>query len=151
MKIRFMVAMVGAVLLGYFLGKLFFQGKEYETPTFYEPENVYFLQQGVYSSYDSMAENVEHLEQYLYREEEGKYYVYFGITSKEENAEKVKNTYEQEGTTVYIKAMPLSNEDFLSNLVQYDILLSSSDTKSEIDSVLKAILASYREFVVDQQ
>ena len=143
--------MVGAILLGYFGGKFLFAGKVPSEATFYESGTVYFLQQGVYSSKENMEENVANLEQYLYREEDGKYYVYFGITSKEENAKKVKEVFEQEGKNVYIKAMPLTNEDFLSNLVQYDILLSSSDTSLEIESVLKAILASYREFVLNDK
>ncbi len=149
MKIRVMVAMVGAILVGYFLGKVVFDGTLPTEVTFYESGSVFFLQEGVYSSKEAMEKEVEDLDQYLYRVEDGKYCVYLGVTSKKENAEKVQQLYQEEGKSIYIKEQSMNNQDFLSNLVQYDILLSSSNTKQEIESVLKAILASYREFVLE--
>lgn len=150
-KMSFLIAMLGMVALGYFSGKLLFPNDATTNPTFQDVGIVYFLQQGVYSSFESMQENVKNLTDYLYQEEEGKYYVYFGITSKEENAKKVKEVYEQNNMPTYIKAMVVSNPEFLSNLTQYDILLSSTDTKEGMDSVLKAILSSYKEFVVESK
>lgn len=150
MKFRFIIPMIGAVLLGYFCGKFVFQGYELDKTVFEDNGMVYFLQQGVYSSKESMEQNVANLSEYLYQEENGKFYVYFGITSKEENANKVKELYAKENINIYIKPMPMSNQDFINNLIQYDILLSSSDTLLEVDSVLKAILSSYREFVLEK-
>ena len=148
-KMRFLLAMIGMVALGYVSGKLLFSSEEQINPTFQDAGIVYFLQQGVYSSIDSMKTNVKNLSDYLYQEEEGKYYVYFGITSKEENAKKVKEIYEKNNQLTYIKAMVVSNKEFLSTLSQYDILLTSCDTKEGMESVLKAILSSYKEFVIE--
>ena len=149
MKMSFVISMLGMVVLGYLCGKLLFPNDEQTTPAFQDAGIVYFLQQGVYSSFDSMKENVKNLSDYLYQEEDGKYYVYFGITTKEENAKKVKEVYEENNMPTYIKAMVISNPEFLNTLIQYDILLASTETKEGMESVLKAILSSYKEFVIE--
>lgn len=143
--------MMAAIMLGYFCGKFIFEDYQTSETTFQDVGTVYFLQQGVYSSLEAMEQSVEDLSQYLYRKEEDKYYVYFGITSKKENAEKVKELYSKNNKVVYIKQSVMTNQDFLSNLIQYDILLNSSNTMDEVNSVLKAIIASYQEFVVSSQ
>lgn len=143
--------MMAAIMLGYFCGKFIFEDYQTSETTFQDVGTVYFLQQGVYSSLEAMEQSVEDLSQYLYRKEEDKYYVYFGITSKKENAEKVKELYSKNNKFVYIKQSVMTNQDFLSNLIQYDILLNSSNTMDEVNSVLKAIIASYQEFVVSSQ
>ncbi|MEG1987408.1 MAG: hypothetical protein RR047_02970 [Bacilli bacterium] len=146
MKIKFIIPMIGAILLGYFCGKVLCKDYIKDSTTGSEVNIVYFLQQGVYSSKESMEANVKNLSDYLYQVEDNKYYVYSGITSSKDNAKKIKDLYQENNINIYIKPAVEKNKGFLSNLVQYDILLSSSNTISEISSILKAILASYNEF-----
>ena len=72
--------MVAAILLGYFCGKFVFQQYEKNESVFQDAGIVYFLQQGVYTSTDSVAQNTDELSDFLTKTEDGKYYVYFGIT-----------------------------------------------------------------------
>lgn len=147
MKLRFIIPMIGAVLLGYFVGKYFFTDSKTQD-AFQEVGDVYLLQQGVYSTKEVMEENVASLDDYLYQEEDGKFYVYLGITGKEENATKLKEMFEGKGISIYVKPSIISNASFLTQLMQYDVLLNSCETEEAIDNVRKAILESYRENVM---
>ena len=100
-----------SICLGFFMG--FFLCNQYEgkvdlKTVFSESEPLYFLQSGVYSSLESMQENVANLSNYIYTEEEGKYYVYIGITSSEANVDKLKGIYQQMGYSIYSKKLDVS-------------------------------------------
>lgn len=150
MKLKVIIPMVAAILLGSFCGKFVFQQYEKNESVFQDAGIVYFLQQGVYTSTDSVAQNTDELSDFLTTTEDGKYYVYVGITSKEENANKVKEAYQKENIELYIKPVVVSNKEFLNNLEQYDILLSACNTLDEMNAVLKTVVASYQESVLNQ-
>lgn len=139
--------MIGAVLLGYFVGDYFFTDSKTQD-VFQEAGNVYLLQQGVYSTKEVMEENVALLDDYLYQEEDGKFYVYLGMTGKEENAIKLKEMFADQGISIYVKPSIVSNASFLTQLMQYDVLLNGCETAEAMDNVRKAILESYRENVM---
>ena len=93
---KYITPILCSICLGFFMG--FFLCNQYEgkvdlKTVFSESEPLYFLQSGVYSSLESMQENVANLSNYIYTEEAGKYYVYIGITSSEANVDKLKGIY----------------------------------------------------------
>ena len=60
-------------------------------------------------------------------------------------AEKIKKLYKSENIDVYIKKENINDFSFYDQLVQYDVLLDSSNNLDEVNSVLKTILATYEE------
>ena len=57
--------------------------------------------------------------------------------------------YKEKGIDIYIKDRYLENDDFINQLKQYDVLLESSNNLEEVNSVLKTILATYDEIVLN--
>lgn len=83
----------------------------------------------------------------MIREKDGKYYSYVGITMSHENALKVQEYYAFLGVDTYIQEEMVSNLNFIGSLQEYDQLLSSTSGKDML-SVLKVILATYDEMVL---
>ena len=81
-------------------------------------------------------------------EEDGKYNVYAGITTKLSNATKIKNMYESENVSTYIKPIIIDNIEFMSNLEQFDILLEEVDSKDNLISINDVIISEYEQTVL---
>lgn len=104
---------------------------------------VYFVQDTV--ALDSSQIGTDYTR--VVREKDGKYYSYVGITMSRENAEKIQEYYSFLGVDTYIQEEMVSNLDFIGSLQEYDQLLSST-SESDMVSVLKVILATYDEMVL---
>lgn len=110
----------------------------------------YFLQEGVYTTEEILNENTENLNIKLINKEDNKYYVYLGITKDVENAKKIKNIYKNKGYDIYIKEKNLSNEEFSSNITQFDLLINSTNNEEEILKITEVVLANYEEIIKKQ-
>lgn len=119
-------------------------GKETE-----KVEDLYFLQFGVYSSRESMEQNTNSLMDYMYEEKEGKYYVYIGMTKLEENAEKIKGIYEEDGYHLYRKTIPVKGSIFLNELVSYDKKIKEETDNKKIKTYMREVLKRYKELILD--
>ena len=64
------------------------------------------------------------------------------------NAKKVQDLYQKKGIELYVKQDYVTNPEFITELSQYDILLDSTKTEDEVNSVLSTVLASYEEAVL---
>lgn len=145
MKMNFLISIVCALFLGYLCANFVFKEYQESNTVFQNTNSVYFLQYGVYTNSDNADIKAS---KYIKVEEDGKYYIYVGMTTDIENAEKIQEYYQKKGTNLYIKQSYVSNNEFVSELSQYDILLKSTKTEEEMNSVLSTILASYEEFVL---
>lgn len=148
MKISFIVPIICSILLGWLFGNFIYNqyssiSKEYE-----KSETIYFLQQGVYADDQVLKKNISNLESYTTIEDNDKYYVYIGITNNYEDALKIKDVYKEQGYNLYIKEDKINNEFFINDLKQYSTLLKSTNDFSKLNSILKVILASYEENVL---
>lgn len=114
---------------------------------FKENNSCYFIQEGIYSNYDLMFENTKDIDIKLIEKENNKYYVYLGISSNLDNANKLKDIYEKEGYKVRIKEVNLNNEEFYTNLVQFDLLIDKTSSDNEILTIEEVILANYEEII----
>ncbi len=114
-------------------------------------DTVYFIQQGVYSSKESMEESVTNIAYYIYSEQDGKYYVYVGMTLKSENAEKLKSYFNGLGYDIYIKEFMISNESFLEVLQQYDLMLENTEDTNTISAICSQVLGKYEELVLSDE
>ncbi len=151
MKLKFLIPILCSILLGFLFGKIIFQ--EYDslnTSTFSEDNNIYLLQYGAYSSNDNMRSHTKDLDNYVYEVIDNKYYVYVGMTSNKNNADKVKDIYKDKGVDLYIKESSVDDEDFLNSLSQYDILLKEATNEADIISISNVILTDYQELVINK-
>lgn len=141
MKIKIFIYLVIAVIAGYIVGLYLFN---YQDSSKYVSTNlVYFVQDTV--ALDSSQIGTDYMR--VVREKDGKYYSYVGITMSRENAEKIQEYYSFLGVDTYIQEEMVSNLDFIGSLQEYDQLLSST-SGSDMVSVLKVILATYDEMVL---
>lgn len=141
MKIKIFIYLVIAVVAGYIVGLYLFN---YQDSSKYVSTNlVYFVQDTV--ALDSSQIGTDYTR--VVREKDGKYYSYVGITMSRENAEKIQEYYSFLGVDTYIQEEMVSNLDFIGSLQEYDQLLSST-SGSDMVSVLKVILATYDEMVL---
>lgn len=134
-------------ILGIFLRNSY---KDNLLGAFGEGKIYYFLQEGVYSNKDIMTENTKDLNIKLVNEENGKYYVYLGITRDEENVKKIKEIYNTKGYQLYIKEINLSNEEFYNNVTQFDLLIKNTTKEGEILTIEEVVLANYEEIIKKQ-
>jgi len=136
------------VIFGFICGFLIYKSHtESILSTFNEGRSYYFLQEGAYSSYEIMTENIKTLDTKLIEQDGSKYYVYVGITQDEKIAEKLKQIYESMGYQLYIKQLKLSSEEFYNNVVQFDLLINNASKDSEILTIEQVVLANYEEII----
>lgn len=142
-----LLALLTGLILGRFvLNQYSFEGKIISTAN--TTKQAYFIQQGVYSSKESMESNVTDFPYYIYMIDNDKYYVYIGITFLEENMNKIKGYYEQKGYNTYVKQINISDDDFITVLEQYDSLLRESNDTEVIGTVCSQVLNKYEELVL---
>jgi len=109
-----------------------------------ETDTVYFLQEGVYISENSINKlNCPNITV----NENNKYYTYLGMTLDKEIAEHIKEIYKKENINVYIKEVGINNRTFVSEISQYDILLKTTNNLKEINNILDTVLSTYQETI----
>ena len=146
------IVVICSILIGLFLSNLLFKEYEYDvklSTVFSSSNKVYFLQQGVYSSFDSMKENMISFSYYIYTYENDKYYTFIGVTKDMENLEKLKGYYKSLDYDIYVKEVNVRNSEYLELLDEYDILLKAVDSKDAIDAIMMQLLGKYEEMIIN--
>ena len=147
MNKKFLVWIGIAILSGLIMGNIFY--RQYEKEQHLDNDyNSYLLQLGVYDSKEEMDIAVNGVENYLVVEKDNKFYVYLGISTKKNNAEKVADVFSKEDIDVSIKKTVIDDIEFISNLEQFDILLDNASSSEDIKSINEVILSSYEEMVL---
>lgn len=135
------------LISGIILGRKIYLATENIEVTFNEESTYYFLQEGVYSSKKIMEENIKNMNIKVVDNLDDKYYVYLGITKDENIAKRLKAIYEEEGYQIYIKEKTLSNDEFLNNVTQFDLLINNTTSTKEILTIEEVVLANYEEII----
>ena len=154
MKLNTYLPLILCLTVGFFMGKLMFsqyddkQGLKLVSSA---SEKVYFIQQGVYSSKESMEENTSNLTYYIYTIDNDRYYVYIGITKNEENLDKLKGYFGSLGYNIYVKEFYISNESFITVLDQYETMLSETTDSKTIGAICSQVLSKYEELVINSE
>ncbi len=108
--------------------------------------NAYLIQVGSFDDTDVEVDD----KNYLVLEEEGVNNVYAGITSSLSNASKIKEMLREKNIETYIKPVIIDNVEFISNLKQFDILLSEVDDSDDLVSINDVIISRYEEIVLEK-
>ena len=142
-----LLTIIVSLLVGFLLS--FYMLKEYENtdifPVFKQQQTAYLIQQGVYSSMESMQENTSNLTDYIYSVIDKMYYVYIGISLDSENVNKIQEYYKKQGINTIIKTTTLTDSDFISSLKQYDMVLKETTAEDTIKEICKQVLSKYKE------
>lgn len=148
---KLLIISIFAILLGGISGKLLFSKYEdIDQYVFSESNKVYFLQEGVYSSKQSLENNTKEINPKLVIKDNDKYHVYVGITKNKENANKIKKMYSDKGYSIYEKEKNVTNVEFLNNVEQFDVLVESTKKERDITTIQEVILSNYEEMVIQQ-
>lgn len=152
MKKTTILYILGAILIGVFIGKYVYNGYQNETKEAFKDmnENIYLLQYGVYSSNDSMIENTKNLKDYFYYIENNKYHVIIGVTMDKDLKDKIKNANSIDND-IYIKKVSINNDEFIESLKQYDNLIKNTEDKTTILTAEKQILSKYEELIINNE
>lgn len=139
---KYILTIIISLLVGVFLSNYVI--KEYDSDilsTFSEKKTLYLVQQGVYSSMDSMKENTSNLNEYIYSNIDNLYYVYVGITLDVENASKIQKIYDME---TIIKTNIISDKELIEYIEKFDIVLKETNDKETIKEITKQVLKKYK-------
>ncbi|MBE6144432.1 MAG: hypothetical protein E7169_02545 [Firmicutes bacterium] len=151
---KYIMPILSALLVGFLLAKFMinqYDKKENLKTVFNSYETLYFIQQGVYSTKESMEKNMSDFAYYIYNIENDKYYTYIGITKTKENSDKLKGFYEKLGYITYIKEINVDNIGFVEILNQYDQLLETTEDENTIKAICSQVLSKYEELILNER
>lgn len=145
---KYIFTILASLLVGFFLSN--YMIKKYgdsaiSIPVFNQSETAYLIQQGVYSSYESMQNNTSNLSDYIYSNIDGMFYVYIAMTMDLENVSKLQTYYEEKGINTIVKTTTLTDHEFITSLNQYDTVLKQTSDNQTIKEICKLVLSKYKE------
>lgn len=146
MKKNFWIPLIISIFLGFLSAQIVYS--TYQKNLENSEYNAYLIQVGSYNNKDSIDPVFLDNTNYLIIEEENSYNVYAGITTDLVNAHKIKSIYSKKDINIDIKPTIIDNVEFISNLEQYDILMSEVDDDENVISISDVILSSYEEMVL---
>lgn len=130
-----------ALFLGFVIGEVLYS--DYKRELDNSKYNAYLVQIG------SFKDDIEvDPKDYLVLFEDGVYNVYAGITTKLSNATKIKNLYAKENVSSIIKPTIIDNVEFISDLKQFDLLLSEVESDDNLISINDVIISRYEELIL---
>ena len=133
------------ISIGFLLGNMIFDNNKEFFRKMKSTDTYYFLQEGVYSDYNNLQNNISKISEKIIEEQQDKYYVYVGITKDKTVAELLKNIYEKKGIKVYQKEKNISSREFSENVNQFDWLMKETEDEDQILMIEKIVLANYEE------
>lgn len=136
------------IIIGFFIGTSIYKNVYSSINEIVkEQEKYYFLQEGIYKSKESLTKNTTNLDQKVIIKKDNLYYVYLGITKDQDNLNKLENIYTEKNISFQVKEKPITNEEFITNLTQFDLLLKETSTPDEILAIEEVVLANYDEIM----
>lgn len=143
---KYFITIILSILVGFLLSNFIL--KEYDKdalllPSIKESTEAYLIQQGVYSTMESMEENTSHLSDYIYSVIDNMYYVYIAMTLDNDNVTKLQEYYNNKGINTIVKTTLLNNSDFINELKQYDSIIKQTNDDETIKEVCKQVLSKY--------
>jgi len=144
---KYLLTIIISILIGCFLSNYII--KKYEEsplslPVFSETETVFLLQQGVYSTYESMQKNTSNLTDYIYSNIDNMFYVYIGMTLDKDNATKLQGYYKDKNIQTILKTTTINDSNFINSLKQYDTILKETNDNATIKEICKQVLSKYK-------
>ena len=148
---KYIRAMLLSLIIGFFLSYFIFkQYKNYNGIAVYkEGDEYFFLENGVYNSKNDMEKNSINLENYIYRKEDNKYYMYVGITKNKDNLTKMTNYFKNKSIDTSVKKFYISSTKFSESINNLDNILINSDDEIVINEIINQGLTKYEEIILN--
>ena len=147
---QYILTFVVALIIGFFLCNFFI--KQYDDYNGIKVSNtgyeLYFIEYGTYNTLEEMEKETINLENYIYNNQDDKYYVYIGITELKENAEKIVKHFSNKGYDTKIKKFGITSKEYIKIVRNYDNLLKSIDDETAFSSLISQMLTKYEEVVI---
>ena len=96
-----------------------------------------------------MEKNSINLENYIYRKEDNKYYMYVGITKNKDNLKKMKNYFNNKNIDTNSKKFYISSTKFSESINNLDNILINSDDEIVINEIINQGLTKYEEIILN--
>lgn len=142
MKMKALVPIFFSILVGFLFGKVIFDNYHKKSVlAFNEGEKVYLVR---LASYDSLEE-IENSKSLLVLSNDSSYNLYAGITKQKDNANKIISYYKDSYKDITIDTLYVNDLKFLTELKEYDKLVSIVNKKDDLISIESIILANYKE------
>lgn len=142
MKIKALVPIFFSILVGFLFGRVIFDNYSKKSVlAFNEGEKVYLVK---LASYDSLEE-IENSKSLLILSNDSSYNLYAGITKQKDNANKIISYYKDSYKDITIDTLYVNDLKFLTELKEYDKLVSIVNKKDDLISIESIILANYKE------
>lgn len=142
MKIKALVPIFFSILVGFLFGRVIFDNYSKKSVlAFNEGEKVYLVK---LASYDSLEE-IENSKSLLVLSNDSSYNLYAGITKQKDNANKIISYYKDSYKDITIDTLYVNDLKFLTELKEYDKLVSIVTKKDDLISIESIILANYKE------
>lgn len=142
MKIKALVPIFFSILVGFLFGRVIFDNYSKKSVlAFNEGEKVYLVK---LASYDSL-DKIENSKSLLVLSNDSSYNLYAGITKQKDNANKIISYYKDSYKDITIDTLYVNDLKFLTELKEYDKLVSIVNKKDDLISIESIILANYKE------
>ena len=151
MKKMFLLTLV-AMISGFLLGKFTFGKYEKINETLNatkEASYIYMINYGSYDNKDKMINELKEIDKYIYSYENNMYNAYIGITGNMNNAQKIKNIYNN--SNLQIQKIYISNDNFIKKLKNYDKLIAATEDNNSLIILQKQILILYEDMVIKNE
>ncbi len=150
MKFKFLVPIVLSIVIGFFIGKVFFN--QYDTmgvSSFSDGEKVYFVELGIYSDVNELQSKVKNYDDYLYLKSSDGYHLYAGVTKNKKTADRIKVYYKESFNNIYVREKYVDNYSFLNILAEYDKICLALSNDKDLPSIEKIVISNYKEMILE--
>lgn len=149
---KYFASIIFGLLIGLFLSKNFLE--EYNGYTKIKQVNregvtAYFIKYGEYDSLDILEKKTSNLTNYIYTKNNNKYSVYIGITTSEDNRDKLIKYFKKLKYKVSYEEFVITNKKYISYLENSDKLIEKTNDMSVLGEVSSQILSKYEELVIN--
>ncbi len=141
MKIKFLIILSLTILVGFLSAKMVHAFYSENKNNF----NVYVLEAGPYEE-NIVKEKEKQFDYYVTYKDNESIYIICGISTSLDNINKLKKIYSD--TDIKIIKKYIDNQEFITSLEQYDLLIDGLSNKKDILSVNKVILSSYEDLIL---
>lgn len=149
---KYFVSIIFGLIIGFFLSKTLldeYKGyKEIKTVSS-TGINAYFIKYGSFNTLDELEKKTISLTNYIFLEQNNKFDVYIGITTKEEIKDKLIEYFKSLGYKVSYEEFIITNTDYIEYLNNADKLLENTNDVSVLGEVCSQILSKYEELVIN--
>lgn len=131
-----------SIICGSICGKLVYDIYSDKLDNVVSGSKIYLLEVGSYSNYDKMIKNTLINNYVYYEDNDGLYKAIIGLTEKESNISKIKDTYDG---NIVISEYYSTNKELNNKIKEYDKKIDSLNSKDEIKKIVLETLSLYKD------